>query len=157
MAPALSQNTAQNVDPKAKATLTTLVKVLEDTLKNTTFLTGDKVNSSDIAIWSLLAPESSLKGCENIDNVLKWYRTMSALPEVQEALKVMPLKSLNFTSLLQANRFGGLHPVESILNIGEMKIKAEPVADTVTPEELEMAKNSFVFVKPIKKDDPKIM
>ena len=155
MAPAL-----QRVDPNASVKITALVKVLEDTLKKTTFLTGDKVNSSDIAIWSLLAPESSLKGCENIDNVLKWYRTMSALPEVQEALKVMPLKSLNYSSLLQANRFGGLHHVELIPNIGELKIKAEPtatVADTITPEELEMAKTSFIFVHPIKKDDPKIM
>lgn len=155
--------TGQRVDPNAKVTLTKLVNLLEDTLKKSTFLTGDKVNSSDLAIWSLLAPESSLKGCENIDNVLKWYRTMSALPEVQESLKVMPLKSLNFSSLLQANHFGGLHHVQLIPNvITEMKNKssAEPtatVADTITPEELEMAKNCFIFVQQIKKDDPKIM
>lgn len=152
--------TGQRVDPKAKVTFTGLIQVLEDTLKKNIYLTGGIVNSCDATIWSLLATENSLKGCENIDNVLRWFEKMSSYQEVQDALLVMPLKNLNFNSLLQGNRFSGLNQVEVSSNMSEIKFKAEPtatVADTVTPEELEMAKESFIFVQPIKKDDPKIM
>lgn len=152
--------TGQRVDPKAKVAFTGLIQVLEDALKKSIFVTGGTVTSSDIAIWSLLAPENSLKECENIDNVLRWYRTMSNFQEIQDALQVIPLKSLNFNSMLQANRFSGLNQVEVASNMSEIKFKPEPtatVADTITPEELAMAKESFIFVPTIKKDDPKIM
>ncbi|CAO1443103.1 unnamed protein product [Diamesa hyperborea] len=161
LAPALVQNMAigPRVDPKAKVTFTGLINVLEDALKKTIFLCGGTANSSDIAVWSLLAPEDSLKGCVNIDNVLRWYRTMSNYQEVKDALLVIPLKSLNYNSMLQANRFSGLNQ-EVATNMSEVKFKPEPtaaVADIITPEELEMAKESFIFVPPVKKDDPKII
>lgn len=152
--------TGPKVDPKAKVTFTGLIQELEDSLKQTMFLTGDKVNSCDATIWSLLAPESLLKGCQNIDHVIRWYQNMLDFQEVQDALLMIPLKSLNFSSLLQANRFSGINQVEVNANVSEIKIKIEPtatVADTITPEELEMAKKSFIFVPTIKKDDPKIM
>lgn len=164
LAPALAQNMSvgHRADPNAKVTLNSLVKLLDDTLKTSAYLTGDKITSADIAVWCLLTPDGTLKGSHDVDNVLRWYRAITALPEVKEALIILPLKNLHFASLQQANRFGGLHHVELVPHIAgiESKVLAETtvtVADTVLPAELDLARDCFVYEALVKKDDPKIV
>ena len=164
LAPALAQNmsTGHRADPNAKATLNSLVKLLDDTLKKSAYLTGDKITSADISVWSLLTPDGTLKGSHDIENVLRWYREITALPIVKEVLNIFPMKNLHFASLQQANRFGGLHHVELVPHIAgiETQVLADApssVAETVQPAELDLAKAGFVFEAPTKKDDPKIV
>lgn len=148
-------------DPNAKATINSLVKLLDDTLKKSRYLTGDNLSSADIAVWCLLAPEGTLKGSHDIENVLRWYNSIT-IPEIQEALTIMPLKSLHFASLQQANRFGGMHHIELVPHVADMdtKVLAESsvnISDTILPSELELARDSFVYEKLVKKDDPKVI
>ncbi|XP_040166180.1 methionine--tRNA ligase, cytoplasmic [Anopheles arabiensis] len=150
LAPALTHNMAvgSRADPNTKPILNTLVKMLDDCLSNSTFLTGDKISSADVAVWSLLAPDGTLKGAVNIDNVLRWYRQITALPEVQSALAALPLKELSFASLQHSNRFGGLHHI--VLNPEIADFEGELLADTsaniaetVQREEIEAARAAF--------------
>jgi len=164
LAPALAQNMSigHRVDPNAKAALNSLVKSLDDTLKTSAYLTGDQVTSADISVWALLTPDGTLKGSHDIDNVLRWYRSIQELPEIKEAFTILPLKSLHFLSLQQANRFGGLHHVELVPHIAgmETKVLAETplsIAETVQQGELDLAKDSFLHEKHVVKEDPRII
>lgn len=73
-------------DANALPVLNALVKKLDDKLKATPYLAGDKPSAADIAIWSLLAPDGTLKGAQNVDNLRDWYGRVKALPEVQKFL-----------------------------------------------------------------------
>lgn len=164
LAPALAQNMSigHRVDPNAKVTLNSLVKQLDDTLKKSTFLIGDKVTSADIAVWCLLTPDGTLKGSHNIDNVLRWYRAITAFPEVKETLSILPMKNLHFASLQQANRFGGLHHVELAPHLAGMEAKVladVPVqlAETVQPAELDLARDSFTHAAIVTKEEPRVV
>lgn len=164
LAPALAQNMSigHRVDPNAKVTLNSLVKQLDDTLKKSTFLIGDKVTSADIAVWCLLTPDGTLKGSHDIDNVLRWYRAITAFPEVKETLSILPMKNLHFASLQQANRFGGLHHVELVPHIAGMETKVladVPVllAETVQPAELDLARDSFTHAALVTKEEPRVV
>lgn len=164
LAPALAQNMTigHRTDPNAKVALNSLVKLLDDTLKKSTYLTGSKISSADIAVWCLLTPDGTLKGSHDIENVLRWYREITALPVVKEALTILPLKNLHFASLQQANRFGGLHHVELVPHLAGMESQVladttATIADTVQPAELDLARDSFVYEAPLKRDDPKIV
>lgn len=164
LAPALAQNMSigHRVDPNAKVTLNSLVKLLDDTLKKSAYLTGDKVTSADLSVFACLSPDGTLKGSHDIENVLRWFKAIAELPAVKEALTVLPLKNLHFISLQQANRFGGLHHVELIPHIAgiETQVLAEnqpTVADTVQPAELDLARDGFVFEAQVKKEDVKIV
>lgn len=150
------------VDPNAKVALNSLVKLLDDTLKKSKFLTGDKVTSADLSVWSLLTPDGTMHGSHDIDNVLRWYKAISELPEVQESLKILPIKNLHFASLQQCNRFGGLHHVELMPHIAELetKVLAETptsIADTVLPAEMDLARDSFIYESAPKKEEPRTM
>uniref|UniRef100_A0A182IYF9 Methionine--tRNA ligase, cytoplasmic n=1 Tax=Anopheles atroparvus TaxID=41427 RepID=A0A182IYF9_ANOAO len=165
LAPALTHNMAvgSRADPNTKPILNTLVKMLDDCLSTRTFLTGDKVSSADVAVWSLLAPDGTLKGAVNIDNLLRWYRQLSNLPEVQDALTVLPLKELSFASLQHSNRFGGLHHV--VLNPEIADFEGELLADTsaniaetVQREEIDAARAAFDEVDDrAVRDEPRIV
>uniref|UniRef100_A0A182R1F6 Methionine--tRNA ligase, cytoplasmic n=1 Tax=Anopheles farauti TaxID=69004 RepID=A0A182R1F6_9DIPT len=165
LAPALTHNMAvgSRADPNTKPILNTLVKMLDDCLSSSTFLTGDKISSADVAVWSLLAPDGTLKGAVNIDNLLRWYRQISDLPEVQSALTVLPLKELSFASLQHSNRFGGLHHI--VLNPeiadfeGELLADASAnIAETVQREEIEAARTAFADVDDrAVRDEPRIV
>lgn len=147
------------VDNNANAALNSLVKYLDDKLKSSAYLIGDKVSSADIAVWSLLTPDGTLKGSTGIDNVLRWYRAITALPEVQEAIQILPIKSLHFASLLHCNRFGGLHHVDLVphqASIDSQVLSETPnVADTVQESEIQLVKETFVFNEPRKEDTRK--
>lgn len=152
--------TGHRADPNAKSTLNSLVKLLDDTLSKTAFLTGDKVTSADLSVWCLLTPDGTLKGSHDIDNVLCWYRAIADLPEVKESIKLYPIKNIHFASLQQCNRFGGLHHVELVPHIAEIetKVLAETpttIADTILPSELEFAKEHFIFESARRKEEPK--
>ena len=163
LAPALAQNfsSGSRVDPNAKQILNSLLKSLDDSLGKSTYVTGENISSADLSVWSLLSPDGVLKGLQGIDNVLKWHHKISELLEVKEALAILPLKSLNFASLQQANRFGGLHNVELVQSTGgdtQAGVGDTTAAvETVQPAELELARDSFVRKAQIKKDDPKIV
>ena len=165
LAPALTHNMAvgHRADPNAKPILTALVKTLDDTLAKKPFLTGDSPCSADFAVWSLLALEGTLKGATNIDNLLRWSRTIQAVPEVVEALKEMPLKDLQFAALQQSNKYGGLHHIvldKEIASTPEAKANVlmdSPVhiADTVQDEEVAQAKAAFVRANLSRGPEPK--
>lgn len=163
LAPVLAQNlsSGSRVDPNAKVALSSLIKQLNEALKKSTFLTGDKVSSADISVWSLLTVDGALKGLQDIDVLLKWFKEISEMQETTAALVSLPQKSLNFSSFQQANRFGGLNIVESISNSnGAQETNSElpsPVHEAVEQAELDLAKASFVIETPVKKDDPKIV
>ncbi|XP_063700982.1 methionine--tRNA ligase, cytoplasmic [Culicoides brevitarsis] len=164
LAPALAHNFAvgHRADPDARAILNALVKTLEDHLAKVNFLTGDQVSSADWAVWSLLAPDGTLKGAQNIDNLLRWYRAVREFPAVQEALKVLPLKELHFNSLVNANRFGGVHHIVLDPKIGDSNLQllnpeTPTISDTVLPEEMEAARENFVPVKEVKAQEPRVV
>uniref|UniRef100_A0A182YGX9 Methionine--tRNA ligase, cytoplasmic n=1 Tax=Anopheles stephensi TaxID=30069 RepID=A0A182YGX9_ANOST len=165
LAPALTHNMAvgSRADPNTKPILNTLVKMLDDCLSGSTFLTGDKISSADVAVWSLLAPDGTLKGAVNIDNLLRWYRQISALPEVKSALAMLPLKDLSFASLQHSNRYGGLHHI--VLNPEIADFEGELLADTsaniaetVQRDEIEAARAAFGEVDDrAVRDEPRIV
>lgn len=154
LAPALTHNMAvgHRADPNAKFILNALVKKLDDALKERgPYLTGDKITTADLAVWSLLAPDGTLKGAHDIDYLLKWYRNIAAMPEVKESLQVVPLKDLHFASLQKSNPFGGLHHIHLIPNLGdeESSVLAESpsaAVESVSNEEMENAGREFVYV-----------
>lgn len=161
LAPALAQkmSVGHRVDQNANVALNSLVKSLDDALKKSTYVTGDKLSSADVAIWCLLTPENTLAGASNVENVTRWYKMIENIPEVKESLKLVgPVKNLQFSSLLQCNRFGGLHHVELIPHIAELdtKVLAETpslIAETILPGEIELARASFIQEKIIKKEE----
>jgi methionyl-tRNA synthetase len=163
LAPALAQflTTGHRVDPHVTETLNSLVKHLDDSLAKSAFLTGDKITSADLAIWCLLTPDGTLKGSRDIENVMRWYKAIEQLQEVKDSLAVYgPVKKIHFASLLQCNRFGGLHHVEMKPHIAEIDTKVladtpTSMTETVLPNEIEEAKQNFVPVKVEKKEEPK--
>lgn len=163
LAPVLAHNMAagHRADPNARPILNQLVKTLNDTLSKSLYLTGAKLTSADIAVWSLLAPDGTLKGAHDIDSLLIWYKKISELPEVVDALKTLPLKDLHFASLEQANKFGGLHHIVLGQQIGdEPQLLADlpnQIADTVSADEIVQAKQSFAYNKPVDVKEPKTM
>uniref|UniRef100_A0A336L480 Methionine--tRNA ligase, cytoplasmic n=1 Tax=Culicoides sonorensis TaxID=179676 RepID=A0A336L480_CULSO len=164
LAPALAHNFAvgHRADPDAKSILNALVKVLDDRLGKSAFLTGDKVSSADYSVWSLLAPDGTLKGAQNIENLLRWYREIKVMPAVQKALEVMPLKELHFNSLVNANRFGGVHHIVLDPKIGDSNLQllspdSPTISDTVLPEEMESARQGFVPVPDVKVQEPRVV
>lgn len=149
-------------DPNAFNVLNSFIKKLDDTLKSSKYLTGDKLTSADIACWSLLAPDGTLKGAQNIENLTRWYRSIASLPEVIKALEVLPIKTLHFASMVQSNRFGGLHHITLVPHVGdeELHLLSESpgnVADSVLPEEINMAKEYFITEKFKDRVEPKIV
>lgn len=165
LAPALTHNMAvgHRADPNAKYILNNLVKKLDDALKeNPFFLTGKKITTADLAVWSLLAPDGTLKGAHDIDHLTKWYKNIAMMPEVKTCLEVMPLKDLHFSALQKSNRFGGLHHIHLIPNMGdeESSVLAEApsaVVESVSAEEMENAKANFVYEEMPQVKEPKTM
>lgn len=151
LAPALAhtKSTGHRADPNARSTLDHLVRNLNDTLSKSLFVTGAKLTSADIAVWTLLSPEGSLKGFQDIDSVNIWYKTIGELPEVKAALAELPLKDLHFSALQQSNKFGGLHHVvlQSQSSDEPQSVTDSPthITETVTADEKELARTSFVF------------
>lgn len=140
-------------DANALPVLNALVKKLDDNLKATPYLAGNKLTAADIAVWSLLAPEGTLKGAQNVESLRDWYGRVKALPEVQEVLSEQPLKDLSFNALQQSNRYGGLHHVPlkrlSLADAGKLLVDTTPtVADTVTDEEISAAQAAFTYTAP---------
>lgn len=164
LAPALTHNMAvgHRADPNAKFILNSLVRKLDEALKGTAYLTGDKISVADLAVWSLLAPDGTLKGSHDIDHLMKWYRGIAELPQVKGALAELPLKDLHFASLQKSNRFGGLHHIHLIPNLGdeENSVLADApsaVQESVSAEELQNAKSQFVYEDLPDIRDPKTM
>lgn len=164
LAPALTHNMAvgHRADPNAKFILNSLVRKLDEALKGSAYLTGDKISVADLAVWSLLAPDGTLKGSHDIDHLMKWYRGIAELPQVKAALAELPLKDLHFASLQKSNRFGGLHHIHLIPNLGdeENSVLADApsaVQESVSAEELQNAKSQFVYEDLPDIKDPKTM
>ncbi|XP_017471733.1 PREDICTED: methionine--tRNA ligase, cytoplasmic [Rhagoletis zephyria] len=162
LAPALAQHLAvgHRANPDALPVLNMLVRKLDDRLAESPFLVGDKITSADIAVWSLLAPDGTLKGALNIEHLKAWYRKISALAAVQDVLTETPLAKLTFTSLQNSNRYGGLNhvPVHLHTSSESEKLLAETsgnLADTVTEEELNTAKRNFVQVAVPQRIEPR--
>lgn len=138
-------------NPNALPVLNALVKKLEEQLSKTPFLAGDKLTAADLSVWSLLAPDGTLKGAQQIDNLLKWYRKISAMPEIKSLLETQPLKDLTFNALQNSNQYGGLYHVPlklpaSASEAGNVLADAgSTLADTITEEELYLASSNFVF------------
>lgn len=164
LAPALTHNMAvgHRADPNAKFILNSLVRKLDEALKTSPFLTGKTISVADLAVWSLLAPDGTLKGAHDIEHLMKWYRTIADLPQVKAALNELPLKDLHFASLQKSNRFGGLHHIHLIPNLGDEEnavLADAPSAaqESVSAEELQNARTEFVFTELPDIKDPKTM
>lgn len=163
LAPVLAHNMAggHRADPNARPILNQLVKTLNDTLSKSLYLTGAKLTGADIAVWSLLAPDGTLKGAHDIDSLLIWYKKISEMPEVIDALKVLPLKDLHFASFEQANKYGGFHHVVLGQQIGDepqlLGDLPNQIAETVSADEIDQAKGSFVYKKPVDIKEPRTM
>lgn len=162
LAPALAHYMAvgHRADPNALPVLNSLVKKLNDSLENTPFLAGDKLTAADIAVWSLLAPDGTLKGAQNVENLRTWYNKIKALPEVQQVLSEQPLKDLTFNALQQSNRYGGLHHVPlkraSLADAGNLLADTgSTLADTITDEEINAARAAFTYNKPQEFNQPR--
>lgn len=122
------------------------MKLLNETFKKSPYLCGSKVSVADYSVFSLLAPEGSLKGFQGIESVLKWQKSIESLPGVQAALQQIPAKNLNIASLQHSNRFGGLlETIYSGSSDSTTVCEAVNVADTLSADEMKLAKDSFVF------------
>lgn len=164
LAPALAQTmtTGSRVDPNASTALNSLVIYLDETLKKSKFLTGDKISSADFSVWCLLTPDGTLKGSQNIEHVTRWYREVSNTDAVKEAVKKLPINQIHFSSLQHCNRFGGLHHVELFPYVAELteKVLSETpthIVDSVSINEIELARKSFVYEPEAKKEEPKVV
>ncbi|XP_013104836.2 methionine--tRNA ligase, cytoplasmic [Stomoxys calcitrans] len=163
LAPALvhSMGVGHRANPNAMPVLNALVKKLEVTLSKSSYLAGDKLSAADISVWSLLAPDGTLKGAQQIDNIMAWYRKINALPEVQAVLASEPLKDLTFNALQNSNRFGGLYHVPLKVSASSNdagKLLADTgsnLADTLTDDELSAARANFVFTPPNERKEPR--
>ena len=136
-------------DPNATPVLNSLVKHLDERLQKTAFLAGNQLTAADLAVWSMLAPDGTLKGAQNVEQLKQWYRKILDMPEIQEVLTQQPLNALTFSALQQSNRYGGLYHIPLRLPgpADAAKLLAEnvsTVADTVTDEEIAAAQNAFV-------------
>lgn len=158
LAPALAQklSVGHRSDENDSVALNSLVKLLDDTLKKSAFVCGNRLSSADIAIWCLLTPENTLSGSINVENVTRWYKDIGNLKQVQESLRM--IGQLHFISLLQCNRFGGLHNIELIPHVTELDTKVltdapSLITDTIHPNELETAKMYFVYEKACIKEE----
>ncbi|XP_023160349.2 methionine--tRNA ligase, cytoplasmic [Drosophila hydei] len=154
LAPALEHHMAvgHRADPNALPVLNGLVKKLNDCLSTSPFLAGDKLSAADLSIWCLLAPDGTLKGAQNVDQLRNWYDKIKAMPEVQQGLKELPIKDLTFNALQQSNRYGGLQHVQlkrsSSVDAGKLLAEAaSTVADTVSDEEINAARAAFIYTK----------
>lgn len=181
LAPALVHNFAvgHQADPNAKPVLNLLVKTLNDTLSSSLYLTGPYLTCADVAVWSLLIPDGTLKGAQNIDNLLIWYKTISILTEVtvsfiytpilsylkwffahKASLDILPVKDLHFASLQQSNKFGGLNHVVLVPKVGEETVvlaaeSPNQIADSVTSDEQGLATKNFIYVPPAIEKEPR--
>ncbi|XP_030373626.1 methionine--tRNA ligase, cytoplasmic [Scaptodrosophila lebanonensis] len=162
LAPALAHHMAvgHRADPNALPVLNALVKKLDDRLKSSPYLAGNKLTAADISVWSLLAPDGTLKGAQNVDSLRDWYGKVKALPEVQAALAEQPLKDLSFNALQNANRYGGLYHVPLKLpntaDTGKLLAEAaSTLADTITDEEINAARAAFTYTEPKKYNEPR--
>lgn len=148
-------------NPNALPVLNALVKKLDDHLSKSPFLCGDKLTAADISVWCLLAPEGTLKGAQQIDNLLKWYRKITAMTEVQAVLTFEPLKGLTFNALQNSNRYGGLYHVPLKVpasSAGAGNLLADTgsnLADTLTEEELSTARANFIYNAPTERKEPR--
>ncbi|KAH8261566.1 hypothetical protein KR044_011192 [Drosophila immigrans] len=162
LAPALAHYMAvgHRADPNALPVLNTLVKKLNDCLQTSPFLAGNKLTAADIAVWSLLAPDGTLKGAQHVENLRSWYDKIKALPEVQQVLAEQPLKELSFNALQQSNRYGGLHHVPlkraSLADAGNLLADTgSTLADTITEDEINAARAAFIYQKPQEIKEPR--
>lgn len=146
-------------NPNAVPVLNALVKKLDDHLAKKPYLAGDKLTAADLAVWSLLAPDGTLKGAQQIDNLLVWYRKIRDMPEVQEVLQKYPVKDLHFNNLQNSNVYGGLYHVPLKLPASEagnlLADTGSTLADTITDEELKLASSHFVFTSTSERKEPR--
>lgn len=136
-------------NPNALPVLNALVKKLDDRLSKSPYLAGDKITAADLSVWSLLAPDGTLKGAQQINNLLVWYRKIKEMPETQSVLTSVPLKDLTFNALTNSNRYGGLYHIPlklpaSLSEAGNLLADGgSSLADTITEEEIKVAVSSF--------------
>lgn len=79
---------------------------------------------------------------------------------MQAAVEILPVKSLNFASFQHSNRYGGLHHIPLVPHVGEAELHllvetSTTVADTVLPEEINLARDIFVYREQIKEEEPR--
>lgn len=137
-------------DPNAKFILNSLVRKLDEALQAGPYLTGKSISVADLAVWSLLAPDGTMKGAHDVDHLDKWYKGIANLPQVKAALHELPLKDLHFASLQKSNRFGGLHHIHLIPNLGDEENSVlgdvpSAAQESVSAEELQSAQSHFIY------------
>lgn len=91
---------------------------------------------------------------------MKWFQRICALPEAKAVFEVMPLKSINYSSLQQANHFGGFNILDSVTHRKLNETHSElpsPESETVQQAELDLAKERFVFEAPVERDEPRVV
>lgn len=138
-------------NPDALPVLNALIKKLDDHLSKSPYLAGDKITAADLSVWSLLAPDGTLKGAQQVNNLLVWYRKIKEMPEMQSVLTSVPLKDLTFNALPNSNQYGGLYHVQlkkpaSLSEAGNLLADASSsLADTITEEELKAAISNFAI------------
>lgn len=72
----------------------------------------------------------------------------------------LPLNNLHFSSLQQANKFGGLHHVELVPEIGSeanllLADSPNQIADTISADELDLVSATFVYKAPVVEKEPR--
>lgn len=163
LAPALQQSSR---DPKARAVLLQSLAHLNAALRETgAFLTGPQVTAADIGIWVLVALEDTLKGASEVGNIKEWFERVLALPVVQSTIADYPLSELSLAGLQQSNNFGGFShitldaersPTRSVaFSTQSSESPSIAAADTVTPEELQLVVDHFVYTKPVVEKEPR--
>lgn len=126
-------------DASQATKLAGFMKKLDDLLKDGEFLSGSSLNTPDFILWSHLAVEGALKEVSTAENLCKWHKNFSSRPEAQEALS--DFKDLNFLSLQNSNKFGGLAPSAA----PSSSIDESPTAEVISVEEIASAREGFTF------------
>lgn len=156
LAPAILQkNTPGHQDnAPAVSVLNHLLLQLDLAVSNaeTPFLIGKKPSSADYSVWSFLAQDHTLVRISELSNLQAWYGRVAEQACVKAATKFNANK-IDLTALTKSNRFGGIAHIRVEVPVVENESRClteipNPIAETVTAAELDIAKLEYVCVEP---------
>jgi methionyl-tRNA synthetase len=140
---------AGSKNEKVKSSLTGAFKKLNEALRSRPYLTQDKLNASDIVVWSILYPLSqddalSKEYLAENSNVVSWLKTIEQIQQVKDALNTFPISVA--TKAYQALSYGAMYlaPITPIVENG-IKQSPQHQPEVVTNEELEAAKKAWLL------------
>lgn len=126
---------------------------------DTPFLIGKKPSAADYSAWSFLAQDHTLVRTSKLTNLQAWYSRI-AEQECVKAATQFNAEKIDLTALNKSNRFGGISHIRVDVPVVENESRClteapNPIAETITPAELDVAKQEYIFIEHKNKAEPK--